>query len=423
MTQQYHSAAHKLTAISDELADIFLELDDEIHGLALALLADTNVLLLGPPGVGKTKLVETFSRRIVGGKHFAWMLNNYSAPEELAGSHSLQHIMQDKYVRITDGKLPEAHTAFIDEIFKGNSGVINFLLTILNERAFYNDGVRTKVPLLGLFGASNELPEESDGLGAALDRFAIKYDVKPVKENDSFKRMLLTPVRERAIEQERTPTTIDILELLEARDLVRNVIVPEPILNLFVEIRQNLNKLNVEPSSRVWVKCIQILQAEAFLHGSDTVLQEHLHQLKNCLWSKPSEIPHVESVIFKYVTPHFYECKQIYNGILSVFQNVVTTYKDGKLAGSQKTGITAEAAEKVKKGNQRLTQIRQQMHKANDTKDIETVEEMSENAVKIIQALLAHVASDAPLVDPTTPLGTRKKAAAAAARAAGKSQQ
>jgi len=38
---------------------------------------------------------------------------------------------------LTEGFLPTAHVAFLDEIFKSNSAILNALLTVLNERQFH----------------------------------------------------------------------------------------------------------------------------------------------------------------------------------------------------------------------------------------------------------------------------------------------
>lgn len=89
---------------------------------------------------------------------------------------------QDKYVRQTKGYLPEASVAFIDEIFKANSAILNSLLTILNERLFDNGATRTAVPLICLVGASNELPE-SEELDALYDRFLLRYPVSQVSSS------------------------------------------------------------------------------------------------------------------------------------------------------------------------------------------------------------------------------------------------
>ena len=40
--------------------------------------------------------------------------------------------------------------AFIDEVFKANSAILNTLLTILNERLFDNGAERVRVPLVCL---------------------------------------------------------------------------------------------------------------------------------------------------------------------------------------------------------------------------------------------------------------------------------
>ncbi len=56
----------------------------------------------------------------------------------------------DQYVRQIDGYLPTSEVAFIDEIFKANSAILNALLTLLNERLFDNGNQRLRVPLLCL---------------------------------------------------------------------------------------------------------------------------------------------------------------------------------------------------------------------------------------------------------------------------------
>lgn len=91
----------------------------------------------------------------------------------------MRALENDEYVRQTDGYLPQATVAFIDEIFKANSAILNTLLTILNERLFDNGAVRAQVPLLCLVAASNELPE-SEELDALYDRFLVRKEVKQV---------------------------------------------------------------------------------------------------------------------------------------------------------------------------------------------------------------------------------------------------
>lgn len=99
--------------------------------------------------------------------------------QELFGPLSMRALEEDKYVRQTRGYLPEAQVAFIDEIFKANSAILNTLLTVLNERLFDNGSQRVKVPLISMVGASNELPE-SEELDALYDRFLVRKQVQQV---------------------------------------------------------------------------------------------------------------------------------------------------------------------------------------------------------------------------------------------------
>lgn len=62
----------------------------------------------------------------------------------------MRALEEDKYIRQIDGYLPSAKVAFIDEVFKANSAILNTLLTILNERLFDNGSARIQVPLICL---------------------------------------------------------------------------------------------------------------------------------------------------------------------------------------------------------------------------------------------------------------------------------
>lgn len=70
--------------------------------------------------------------------------------QELFGPLSMRALEDDRYVRQTEGYLPKANVAFVDEIFKANSAILNTLLTVLNERLFDNGTEREQVPLLCL---------------------------------------------------------------------------------------------------------------------------------------------------------------------------------------------------------------------------------------------------------------------------------
>src|SRR5437870_4498064 len=183
------TARETLRTIRDELAQSFLERNEVIDGALTALLSRQHVLLIGPPGSATSMLADELCRRLDGAAYFQWLLTKFTTPEELFGAVSLRALEADDYRRVTTHKLPEAHIAFLDEVFKANSSILNSILTVMNERRFHNGREVVDIPLITLFGASNELPEE-DELQALYDRFLLRFVVAYIADDFRFLRML-----------------------------------------------------------------------------------------------------------------------------------------------------------------------------------------------------------------------------------------
>src|SRR5262249_15237782 len=114
--------------------------------------------------------------------YFEYMLTRFTEPSEIIGPIDISLLREGRYIRREQGKLPTARLAFLDEIFKSNSAILNILLTIINERKFYKDGVRQPVRLRVLFAATNEVPEQGE-LAALKDRFVLKVESRSVQEH------------------------------------------------------------------------------------------------------------------------------------------------------------------------------------------------------------------------------------------------
>ena len=125
----------RILAVRKDLNTHLLEREVAIEAAMLALLTREHLLLLGPPGTAKSLLVRDVCKRIQGAVYFERLLTRFSTPEELFGPLSLSALEQDQYRRITSGTLVEAHIAFVDEVFKANSAILNSLLTLINERS------------------------------------------------------------------------------------------------------------------------------------------------------------------------------------------------------------------------------------------------------------------------------------------------
>jgi len=115
------------------------------------------------------------------GDYFEYMLTRFTEPSEIVGPIDISKLREGRYIRREQGKLPTARLAFLDEIFKSNSAILNILLTIINERKFYQDGVPMPVRLRVLFAATNEVPEQAE-LAALKDRFCLKAESRSVQE-------------------------------------------------------------------------------------------------------------------------------------------------------------------------------------------------------------------------------------------------
>ena len=302
----YHAemaARDKLKKIREELRQTFLERGDLIDGALSALLSSQHVLIIGPPGTAKSMLADETCRRIAVASYFQWLLTRFSTPEEIFGAVSLKALEQDDYRRVTAHKLPEAHIAFLDEIFKANSSILNAILTLINERLFHNGQQVVSVPLLTLFGASNELPED-DELMALYDRFLLRFVVKYIEEDFRFLRML-----EAAAQTERT--TVSLEELREMQGEAAAVPIPGYIYRTIADIRRELGKKNIVASDRRYRQSLPLLQAHAYLDGHNEVTEKDIFFLEHALWRDPSEQPEVRATVRELLLGYEEEVKEL----------------------------------------------------------------------------------------------------------------
>ena len=330
----------KFAAVRRELGESLIERSEEIDLLLTGLIAGEHVLLVGSPGCGKSLLIDSLMKWTHGSK-FNCLLNKFTMPEELFGPYSLTELKNDKFVRITTNRLPEAKFVFLDEIFKSSSSILNTLLKLLYERTFdRGDGVTLRVPLELCLAASNEWPEgdSKKELGALFDRFLLRKTVNPISTQAGRQKLLW------ANQPPEFSTSLSGHELTAARLDAQGLVWSKEAKQALESILDELARQGVKPSDRRIFKSVSIVQAYAWLNGAEDVQPEHLEILQHVLWVEQEEATKVRSVIMQIAAPVGMKV----NGLISEIEQVLSSVDPKDL------GQAATAAAKLSEINKTL---------------------------------------------------------------------
>jgi MoxR-like ATPase len=300
-------------AVRNHLRGQFFERASVIDGSLAAMLARQNVMLLGLPGTAKSAVVRAAAAAF-SGKYFEMLLTKFSTPEELFGPVSLKGLENDEYRRVTTSMLPEAEVAFIDETFRGNSAILNAMLTLANERTFRNAGQPTKTPLVSLFGAANDLPDGRD-LEAFFDRFLIRFDVRYLVDDNNFRSMLTA-----GDVQPGPQYTMD--DLRAAQAAVKTVKVTDATVDAIVDIRRALAADGIVVSDRRWKQVIPVLQAYCALLGQQATSSEDLTVLTDMLWREPKDRARIARTVGRLADPVAFQVSEILDAAREAAQKV-----------------------------------------------------------------------------------------------------
>jgi len=351
----------QMQQLIDQLCATYVERSETIEPLVAAVIARRHAVLIGPPGTAKSSLVRDLAAGLGGLRFFSWLLTEFSVPEELFGPLDISALEQGQYRRLTAGKLPEAELAFIDEVFKAGPAILNTLLSVMQERLFYNDGQPTPVPLVSLIGASNETPTGEQELEALWDRFTVRLQVGYIQEPGNFVRMLTGTTGS-------TPQVLSRADLEAAQEAAARVSVPGAVLDMTVQLRQVLADYGIVASDRRYKEALDLLRAVAFLDGRNEVVEDDLLILQHVLWHDPSQAPEVARLVFAVAEPLLVGIAEVEDEALAAVTEARQILRPGSgqtlsggMPGAQETQQLLEAVGSLREALKKLEGLEEQV--------------------------------------------------------------
>ncbi len=302
----------RLSASFQEVARVlnshFLDKQEIIRLLLVSAIAGEHMVIVGPPGTAKSALIRMFAR-LIDAKYFEYLLTRFTEPNELFGPVDIKEFREGRYVRRTENMLPEAEIVFLDEIFKSNSAILNSLLTIVNERRFTSGPSVREVPLLSLYAASNEVPND-DNLSAMFDRFLLRVNSQNL-DSYHFHELLSRGISNEIAKMSGLETqTRPIISANELRRLQRNfdrlMVFPEDFMAKYKGLVFQIRSEGITVSDRRAVKLLKLCAASAAFDGRSRVTDGDFFVLRH-IWNNLDQAELLEEIVNPLVDAYYRE--------------------------------------------------------------------------------------------------------------------
>lgn len=305
------------------LNNSFLEREEIIDGLLASVITKQNTFLFGLPGTGKSELVRAVSNGFKNSRFFGYLLSPTTDPSELFGPVAISKLLKDEYTRDVQGYLPSANIAFLDELFRGSSAVLNSLLTVLNERTFNNGKELIHTPIQSVVAATNSFPQE-ESLQAFCDRFLFRPTVEALKKPASRRLLDLWALGLKKRPNVESELTYE--DLIELQESLSEVKVTDEFLDKFSQVFDLLASRGITISDRRRVQILKFIKGWALVQGDDTVYADHLHKsLVHIIYQNVDDIGVIKEVLQQAIPTAermIIDIKRALGGILSEYHGI-----------------------------------------------------------------------------------------------------
>ena len=318
------TAIAAMAMLKMEMKSKFSERGEVIDCMAVSLINQSHLLMVGPPGSGKTRMVSEFSKAMKGVCYFEKQMTNFTEPKHVWGPLDIKKYMDTGIDECQiAGMLPEAEIAMLDECGRGSKSIMDELLVLLSDRRYKHGSKLVNVPLMTCFGASNTFFEE--GQEALFDRFLLRVMV-PWVSDMSLKRQIR---RSRKAPVVASSLTREHLLLLQKE--VSNVTIPDSVEDIVDEILISLKQAGIERSDRRWQWLMNAVAANALVNGRMVAEASDLLILAHGLWDKEDEIKIVAGVVKTQSNKALAEAEALLDDTIEEWEEILQ--KDGGISG------------------------------------------------------------------------------------------
>jgi MoxR-like ATPase len=298
LTAEFTLALGALAETRRALAARFVERDTEIDLLLLALVARTNLTLVGEPGVAKTALVRALGRAIDGARYFEAQLSPDTPAQAVLGPYSLPDLDRGVFRVNPAGMLPEAHVGLLDEGYRANAVLLDNLLALANpvERRFHNGPEVIDAPLWTLVITCNQLSDPGDERTEAFrDRMTLTRVVAPVRSEAARAAILRGQLARRATPAPGLPL-VSREEMEAAQAAAGAVACEDDFLADALRLWRAAEEAELPVSARRFGEILRLAQARAALDGRTACRTDDLTVAEHALWVDPEDAPRAAEV-------------------------------------------------------------------------------------------------------------------------------
>ena len=234
MVAQAETALADISRIRDGVGRVIYGQESVVERVLVAVLAGGHALLVGVPGLAKTKLVETLgivlgldSRRI--------QFTPDLMPSDILGSEVME---QDEHGKRSFRFIPGpifAQLLMADEINRASPRTQSALLQSMQEYHVTVAGARHDLPApFHVLATQNPLEQEGTYPlpEAQLDRFLMQIDIL-YPELEAERRIL---VETTGVEDARASNVLNPARLREIQNLIRRMPVPESVVDAILKL-------------------------------------------------------------------------------------------------------------------------------------------------------------------------------------------